>query len=190
MTLTTVTTDPAPSLDDDQAATVLVYALHTPAGVTVPVAAAALGRPAQWVHAQLDAVLISVQTLGPDLRSGHTRYQAAGPIVSDVSLLAGALLALAEHDWAQGEYQDDLGRVDITGALRLAAGVHPEEEMPGDPRVLDALLAAEDRLACELGYDPALVDAGDTIAAWQDHPARSVDEVRALLLDVAIGAGR
>jgi len=50
--------------------------------------------------------------------------------------------------------------------------------MPGDPRVLDALLAAH------LGHDPALVDAADPIAAWQDHPARSVDQVRALLLDV------
>jgi len=188
MTLTTVTTDPAPSLDDDQAATVLVYALHTPAGVTVPVAAAALGRPAQWVHAQLDAVLISVQTLGPDLRSGHPRYQAAGPVVTDVTLIAGALLALAERDWAQGDYEDALGRVDITGALRLAAGVHPLES-PWD-RELDAVLGAEDLLAAALGHDPAEVDAGDSIAAWQDHPARTLDEVRALLLDVAIGAGR
>jgi len=189
MTLTTVTTDPAPSLDDAAAATVLALALHSPAGLTIPVAAAATGHSEHWVLWQLGSIP-GVQEAGPDLRTGHARYQAAGPVVTDVTLIAGALLALQEHDWGQGEYQDDLGRVDIAGALRLAAGVHPEEEMPGDPRVLDALLAAEDTLAAHLGHDPALVDAGDTIAAWQDHPARTLDEVRALLLDVAIGAGR
>jgi hypothetical protein len=167
---------------DDQTATVLALALHTPAGVTAPTAAAALGRHEPWVLGQL-AEIPGVVDIGPDLRTGQRRYQAAGPVVSDVSLLAGALLVLQERDWAQGDYEDALGRVDITGALRLAAGVHPLES-PTD-RELDAVLGAEDLLAAALGHDPALVDAGETIAAWQDHPDRTLDQVRALLTTAA-----
>jgi len=186
MTLTDTTPTTA-VLDDTTAAAILALALHCPAGITAPTAAAALDHTEAWIADQIRSIP-GVQETGPDLRTGHTRYQATGPVVTDVTLIAGALLALAERDWAQGDYQDALGRVDITGALRLAAGVHPYET-PAD-RELDAVLGAEDLLAAHLGHDPAEVDAGDTIAAWQDHPSRTLVEVRALLLDVAIGAGR
>ncbi|WP_163549466.1 DUF6197 family protein [Candidatus Frankia nodulisporulans] len=179
--------EPTP-LTDVQAATTLVLALHTPAGVTVPVAARALEHSEQWVRWELGS-LPGVETLGPDLRTGQPRYRVAGPVVTDITLLAGALLALAERDWAQGEHEDELGRVDITGALRLTTNTHPEEQ-PEDPRALDALLAAEDTLAAALGHDPTQIDAGDTVARWQDHPQRTLDDVRALLLGVLTGTSR
>ncbi len=185
-----ITTAPAAAahLADAAAATVLAYALHTPAGTTFPAAAAAISRPVTWILAQL-APIRAVQDLGPDLRTGHTRYQIAHPIVTEVTLIAGALVALAEHDWAQNDYEDELGRVDITGALRLAAGVHPRD-LPDDPHVLDALYTAEDCLAAALGHDPTQLDAGEQVAAWQDHPDRTLDQVRALLIDVVTGTGR
>ncbi|WP_163554382.1 DUF6197 family protein [Candidatus Frankia alpina] len=178
--MTTVTD----TLDDIAATAVLVLALSTPAGVTIPAAAAALGRDEAWVRWQVGADTTSdTITAVEDLRTGATRYRYADLVVTDITLIAGALLVLAEHDWAQGEHQDDLGRVDITGALSLAAGVHPQE-LPDAPHLLDALLAAEDTLAVDLGYDPTEVDAGDTVAAWQDDPDRTADEVHALLIDI------
>ncbi|MCK9895238.1 hypothetical protein [Frankia sp. AgB32] len=177
-------------LDEIAAAAGLVLALHTPAGVTIPAAAAAFGRTEAWVRGQVGADRpTGTITAVPDLRTGATRYRYTQLAVTDITLIASALVALAEHDWAQGEHVDDLGRVDITGALRTAAGTHPEE-MPDAPDLLGALLAAQDRLAAALGHDPAEVDAGETVAAWQDHPSRSYDEVQALLLDVVMGAGR
>jgi len=84
------------TLTDTEAAAVLVYALHSPDGITSATAAAALDQTEQWVLDQPQAIP-GVAIIGWD-RTGLARYQAAGPIVSDVSLLAGALLALAEHD--------------------------------------------------------------------------------------------
>ncbi len=177
-------------LDEITAAAGLVLALHTPAGITIPAAAAALGRPEAWVRWQLGPTRpSSTITAVPDLRTGATRYHYTVPAVTDITLIAGAIVILAEHDWAQGEHQDETGRLDITGALRTATGTHPEE-MPEDPDLLDVLLAAQDRLAAALGHDPAEVDAGETIAAWQDHPARDADEIHALLLDVVASAGQ
>lgn len=72
------TTAPTVELTDDQAAALLHLALHTPAGVTAPTAAAAVGRGEAWVLEQVGAI----PGVGPDLRTGHTRYQAAGPVVS------------------------------------------------------------------------------------------------------------
>lgn len=181
--MTTVT------LDDIAAAAGLLLALSTPTGVTIPAAAAALGRDEAWVRWQVGADRPSdTITAVPDLRTGATRYRYADAdlVVTDTALIAGALIALVEHDWAQGTHEDALGRVDITGALRLAAGVHPEET-PDDPRILDALLAAEDTLAAALGHDPTQVDAGEQVATWQDDPDRTIDEIRALLRTAAAG---
>jgi hypothetical protein len=90
------------------------------------------------------------------------------PDVTLPELLASALGHLGERGWVAGDYtDDDTGRVDLLGALRLAAGVHPRE-MPDPGAVLDVLLAAEDALAVALGADPAEVDAGEAVALWQD----------------------
>lgn len=107
-----------------------------------------------------------------------------------VGLLAGALAALEERGWVVGDYtDDDTGRVDVLGALRLAAGVHPRE-LPADPATLAALLDAEDALAVAIGADPTVVDAGETVAAWQD--TASIGAVRGLLRAVlaVLGASR
>ncbi|THJ74934.1 MULTISPECIES: DUF6197 family protein [Frankia] len=179
--MTTVTD----TLDDIAVTAVLVLALSTPGGVTVPAAAAALGRAEAWVRWQVGADRPSdTITAVEDLRTGAIRYRYAHLVVTDTTLIAGALMALTEHGWTQGTHEDALDRVDITGALRLAAGVHPEET-PDDPHILDALLAAEDRLAGELGHGPTAVDAGETVAAWQDDPTRTIDEIRALLTTAA-----
>ncbi|AEH08768.1 MULTISPECIES: DUF6197 family protein [Protofrankia] len=96
-------------------------------------------------------------------------------------LLTGARAELAARGWHRGDYVDETtGAVDLSGALRLAAGSHPYE-LPDNPAALQALCDAEDELAFELGGNPTLMDAGEYLAAWNDHPTRTRSQVLALL---------
>ncbi|WP_018504886.1 DUF6197 family protein [Parafrankia discariae] len=166
--MTTSTPTPAAALTDAQATTVLTLALHAPAGVTAPAAAAALGRGEAWIYRHLDAGIEAgtVTRLGPDRHAGAGRYQATRITVTASTLLAGALLALTERGWTAADYEDETGRVDLIGALRLATGTHPYE-LPDNPMTLVALYDAEDTLAAGLGADPTQVDSGTVLLLWQ-----------------------
>ncbi len=107
------------------------------------------------------------------------------------ALLVGARAELAALGWHRGDYVDETtGTVDLSGALRLAADCHPYE-MPGDPALVQALCDAEDELTFELGGDPTREDAGEYLATWNDHPARTQADVMDLLerTHTAITAG-
>ncbi|SBW21099.1 hypothetical protein FDG2_1901 [Candidatus Protofrankia californiensis] len=96
-------------------------------------------------------------------------------------LLAGARAELDARGWHRGDHVDETtGAVDLSGALRLAAGSHPYE-LPDDPAAVQALCDAEDELVFELGGNPILVDSGEYLAAWNDHPGRALSQVLTLL---------
>ncbi|WP_322755738.1 hypothetical protein [Frankia sp. Cas3] len=96
-------------------------------------------------------------------------------------LLADAPAELAARGWHRGDHVEEAtGAVDLSGALRLAAGVHPYD-LPDDPAALQALCDAEDELTFELGGNPTSIDAGEYLAAWNDHPARTAADVLDLL---------
>ncbi|CUU60840.1 hypothetical protein Ga0074812_14840 [Parafrankia irregularis] len=181
--MTTQTTTSAAALTDTDAARLLDLALHTPAGLTAPAAAAALGHSEAWVYAQLDTGIEdgTVTRLGPDLRAGAGLYQATRVTVTAAALLAGGLVALADRGWTPDDVIDDAGRVDLSGSLHLAAGVHPLE-LPDDERLLLALYDAEDALAAALGADPTVHDAGDLLTLWQTTAGVTPDHVAELLL--------
>lgn len=194
--MTPQTQTPSTVLSDEHAAVLLSLALHTPGGVTAPIAAAAFSQREAWVYRHLDAGIEdgAVTRLGPDLRTRAGRYQATRVTVTPAALLAGALLALTERGWTPEDLEGDGGRVDLSGALRLAGGVHPFE-LPDDETVLVAVFDAEDELARHLGADPHHVDAGDLLALWQSTPGVDTTRVVELLLAAlapltATGAGR
>ncbi len=104
-----------------------------------------------------------------------------GRVTRVAALLVDARAELAARGWHRGDHVDEAtGAVDLSGALRLAAGVHPYD-LPDDPTVLQALCDAEDELAFELGGNPTSIDAGEYLAAWNDHPGRTPADVRDLL---------
>lgn len=189
MTLTsTPAQTTAAALHRTEAARLLDLALHTPAGITAPAAATALHRTEAWVYRHLDAGIEdgTVTRVGPDLRAGAGRYQATRPVVTPTALLVGALIALAERGWTADDVEDDAGRVDVGGALRLAAHTHPLE-LPANETVLVALYDAEDALAVQLGADPTQVDAGELLAVWQTTPYVTATRVAEVLLTAITG---
>lgn len=188
MTLQTTTparavTALAGALTDTDATRLLNLALHTPAGITAPAAAIALARSEAWVYARIDTGIedATVTRLGPDLRAGAGLYQATRITVTPAALLAGALVALADRGWTPDDVVDDAGRVDLSGALHLAADVHPLE-LPADEQLRLALYDAEDALAGVLGADPARHDAGDLLTLWQTTPGIDSSTVTELVL--------
>jgi hypothetical protein len=100
------------------------------------------------------------------------------------ALLVDAHAALAERGLCREDFcDDDTGTVDLTGALRLAADLHPRDE-PADPYLTRVLAAAEDTLALHLdgtGFDPAVDDPGEALTGWTDQPDRTVTDVLALI---------
>jgi hypothetical protein len=115
------------------------------------------------------------------MRNGHAMSD-----LSIVEILRGAKAVLERNGWTQldtiDEDQHASGtpmadcRVDLTGALRIAA--------TGDPTAGDNLTAMEARMALlDVVWESASGCAG--LGSWNDAEGRTVDEVYALL-DAAI----
>lgn len=166
-------------------------ALHAPGGASAPGLAVLAGLPESAVYAHLDAGTDAgdVDRLGHDPAAGAGRYRSTTPTGSVPALLAAAVTVLADRGFTARDYVDDTtGAVDLLGALRVAAGVHPRE-LPADPVVLYALLDAEDAVVAELGVDPTRVDAGERIARWTDAAGRTHADVVELLTHALTAAG-
>jgi hypothetical protein len=167
-------------------------ALQAPGGASAPGLAVLAGLPESAVYAELDAGTDAgdVDRIGPDPIARAGRYRSTAPTSSVPALLAAAITVLADRGFVAGDYVDDAtGRVDLLGALRFAAGVHPRD-MPEDPVVLYALLDAEDAVAAELGADPTRTDAGERISRWTDAPGRTQADVVDLLEHALDGVTR
>jgi hypothetical protein len=165
-------------------------ALTAPGGASAAGLAALTGQPEAWVYAHLDdgADTGTVVRLGHDPIARTGRYRATAPAASVPALLAAALTILTDRGLCQGAYlDDDTGAVDLTGALRIAGGVHPRALLADDQALVVALCDAEDEIARTLGVDPTTIDAGEALAGWVDQPGRTVDDAVALL-DTALGA--
>jgi hypothetical protein len=107
--------------------------------------------------------------------------------LSTVEILRGAKTALQRNGWTQHDTIDEdqyaAGtpmadcRVDLTGALRIAA--------TGDPTAGDNLTAMEARMVLlHVVWESSSHWTG--LGSWNDADGRTVDEVYALL-DAAIG---
>lgn len=167
-------------------------ALQAPGGASAPGLAVLAGLPESAVYAELDGATDAgdVDRIGPDPIARAGRYRSTTPTGSVPALLAAAITVLADRGFVADDYVDDAtGRVDLLGALRFAAGVHPRD-MPADPVVLYALLDAEDAVAAELGADPTQVDSHDRIGRWTDADSRTLADVVDLLTHALNGATR
>lgn len=162
----------------------LLAALTAPGGASAAGLAALTGQPEAWVYAHLDdgADTGTVIRLGPDPYARTGRYRAAAPALSVPALLAAARANLTDRGLCQNAYTDDhTGAVDLTGALRIAAGVHPHALLADDEALVLALCDTEDAIARTLGLDPTTIDAGEALADWVDQPGRTLDDAVALL---------
>jgi hypothetical protein len=187
VTAPTITSGAPATVDDASAVRFLRTALGAPGGVSAPGAARVLGRDEAWVYRHLDAWTDSgdVERIGPDpiVRAG--RYRACRPAADVPALLAGAAVALADRDWTPHDYVTDDNRVDLQGALRLAAGCHPREH-PTAPTLALTVYDAEDELVRALG-DPPGGGVDDQLARWQASLGRTAGHVQALLTDALGG---
>lgn len=91
-------------------------------------------------------------------------------------ILRRAALLVTDRGLAKGTLEDSAGRLDVWGALAVAAGGKPWNL--SDPLVLDAEDAVQ-RLLAQRGH------AARSLSDWNDDPATQAGTVVAVLYDAA-----
>lgn len=100
------------------------------------------------------------------------------------ALLREAAQILEQRGWTQGVIYSEDGRVDLTGAVLLAAYVSPK--MLRAQTFIDIeIVVAPAKIATTLGALHILKGLIGDLPRWNDDPSRTMQDARRLLLQAA-----